>query len=153
MTALLSFLGGNVFRWIFGEIVSAWNKKQDHAHEMDRIKAQGEADAAQHARNMESLKTQAELQVKVITVQSEAAVNQIDAQAFLETVKATAVQTGFRFVDGWNAVIRPGLATWSVIMLTLGEFAILTLSENTIALAGVALGVYVADRQLFKRGK
>lgn len=32
ITALLSFLGGNVFRMIFGEVVSWLNKKQDHAH-------------------------------------------------------------------------------------------------------------------------
>lgn len=154
ITALLSFLGGNVFRMIFGEIVSAWNKKQDHAQEMDRMRLQGELDAAQHGRNMESIKLQADMQVKVVTVQAEAAVGQLEAQGWLETVKATAVQTGIKWIDGWNAVIRPGVATWSIVMLTLGEIGVISkLSDNVIALAGCALGIYLADRSLMKRGK
>ena len=38
ITALLSFLGGNVFRMIFGEVIAYLNKKQDHAQEIDRLK-------------------------------------------------------------------------------------------------------------------
>lgn len=153
LTALLSFLGGNVFRMIFGEIINAWNKKQDHAQEMDRMQLQGKLDADQHARNMESIKLQADMQIKVVTVQAEAAVGQLEAQGWVEAVKATALQTGIKWIDGWNAVIRPGVATWSIVMMTLGEFAVITLSENTVALAGCALGIYLADRSLFKRGK
>lgn len=153
LTALLSFLGGNVFRMIFGEIISAWNKKQDHAQEMDRMRLQGELDAAQHERNQAAIKLQADMQVKVITVQADAAIGQLEAQGWVEAVKATAIQTGVKWIDGWNAVIRPGVATWSIVMMTLGEFAVIHLSENTVALAGCALGIYLADRSLFKRGK
>ena len=39
-------------------------------------------------------------------------------------------------------------------MMTLGELGVIVhLSENTIAVCGVALGIYLADRSLFKRGK
>ena len=154
ITALLSFLGGNVFRMIFGEIVSFFNKQQEHAQEIERMKLQAEADAAQHARNMEAIKTQADLGVKTIQVQAEAAVGQIEAEGWLEAVKATAIKTGIMWIDGWNAVIRPGVATWSVVMLTLGEIGVIAhLSENVISVAGCALGIYLADRSLFKRGK
>lgn len=154
ITALLSFLGGNVFRMIFGEVISFLNKKQDHAQEIERIRLQGELDAAQHARNLEAITTQANLGVKTIQVQAEAAIGEIEAQGWLETVKATTVKTGILWVDGWNAVIRPGVATWSVIMLTLGEIGVITnLSENVVSVAGCALGIYLADRSLFKRGK
>ena len=34
-TALLSFLGGNVFRLMFGEVVSYLNKRQAHAMLLD----------------------------------------------------------------------------------------------------------------------
>jgi hypothetical protein len=153
ITALLSFLGGNVFRMIFGEIVSAWNKKQEHAQELDRMALQEKIDAAQHERNLAGIKLQADMQIKVVTVQAEAAVGQIEAQGWLEAIKATTVQTGIKWIDGWNAVIRPGVATWSIVMMTLGEFAVIHLSENTVALAGCALGIYLADRSLFKRGK
>lgn len=153
ITALLSFLGGNVFRMIFGEVIAYLNKKQDHAQEIDRLKLQNALDAAQHARNLEAIKTQAELGVKTIQVQSEAAIGEIEAQGWLEAVKGTSLKTGLAWVDAWNAIIRPALATWSIAMITLGEFMVVHLSDNTIALAGVALGIYVADRQLFKRGK
>jgi len=153
ITALISFLGGNVFRMIFGEVISFLNKKQDHAQEVERMKIQADLDAAQHARNLAGIRVQAELGVKTIQVQAEAVVGEIEAQGWLEAVKATAIKTGVAWVDAWNAVIRPGVATWSIIMMTLGEFSVITLSENTVALAGCALGIYLADRSLFKRGK
>lgn len=153
ITALLSFLGGNVFRMIFGEVISYLNKKQDHAQELDRMKLQNALDAAQHERNLKAITVQAELGVKTIQVQAEAAIGEIEAQGWLEAVKGTTTKTGLAWVDAWNAIIRPSLATWSIVMITLGEFAVVHLSDNTIALAGVALGIYVADRQLFKRGK
>lgn len=154
ITALLSFLGGNVFRMIFGEIVNAWNKKQDHAQEIERMKLQADLDAAQHQRNQEAIKTQADMGVKIIQVQADAAVGQIEAEGWLESVKATAIKTGIAWVDAWNATIRPGVATWSIIMLTLAEIgAIKALSENVMAICSCALGIYLADRSLMKRGK
>lgn len=153
ITALLSFLGGNVFRMIFGEIISAWNKKQDHSQEMDRMKLQAELDAAQHDRNLSAIRVQAELGVKTIQVQAESAIGQIEAEGWLEAVKATAIKTGLAWVDAWNAVIRPAVATWAIAMMTLHEFGVIVMSENTIALSGAALGIYLADRSLFKRGK
>lgn len=153
ITALLSFLGGNVFRMIFGEVIAYLNKKQEHAQEIDRLKLQNALDAAQHARNLEAIKTQAELGVKTIQVQAEAAIGEIEAQGWLEAVKATATKTGLVWVDAWNAVIRPAVATWAVAMMTLHEFGAIAMSENTIALSGAALGIYLADRSLFKRGK
>lgn len=154
ITALFSFLGGNIFRMIFGEVINFLNKKQDHDQEIERMKLQGELDAAQHARNLEAITTQASLGVKTIQVQAEAAVGQIEAEGWLEAVKATAVKTGVAWVDAWNAIIRPGVASWSIVMLTLGEIGVIAhLSENVTALAGCALGIYIGDRSLFKRGK
>jgi hypothetical protein len=154
ITALLSFLGGNIFRMIFGEIVNAWNKRQDHAQEIERMKLQGELEAAQHQRNQDAIKTQADLGVKTIQVQADAAIGQIEAQGWLEAVKSTAIKTGIAWVDAWNAVIRPGVATWSVVMLTLAEIgAIHALSDNVTAISSCALGIYLADRSLMKRGK
>jgi hypothetical protein len=153
ITALLSFLGGNVFRMIFGEVISWLNKKQDHTQELDRMKLQAELEAAQHGRNLESIRVQAELGVKTIQVQAESVIGEIEAQGWLEAVKGTVLKTGLIWVDAWNAVIRPGVATWSILMITLHEFGAIAMSENTIALSGAALGIYLADRSLFKRGK
>lgn len=153
ISALISFLGGSVFRMLWGEISSWLTKKQDHAYEMDRMRLQADLDAAQHSRNLESIRVQAELGVKTIQVQSESAISEIEAQGWFETVKATAIQTGIKFVDAWNAMIRPGVATWSVAMMTLAEFGAITMSESTSSVCFAALGIYLADRNLSKRNK
>lgn len=154
ISAVLSFLGGSAFRMVWGE-VSAWiNKKLEHAQEMERLQQQEGFAAAQHARNLEAIKVQADLQVKVIHVQAQSALDQLDAQTFLEGVKATTVRTGVKWVDAWNQVIRPGVATWAILMLTAAEFALITrMSEGTESVCFAALGLYLADRTLAKRGK
>jgi len=153
ISALISFLGGSAFRMLWGEI-SAWlTKAQDHKHELDRMHLQAELDRSQHERNMESIRVQAELGVKTIQVQAEAAISELEAQGWLEAVKGTTKTVGIAWVDAWNAIIRPGVATWAVLMMTLGEFGIMVLSENTLTVTGAALGIYLADRNLMKRGK
>lgn len=153
ISALLSFLGGSVFRMLWGEFSSWMNKRLEHEQEIERLKLQAEVDAAQHARNMEAIRVQAELGVKTIEVQTEAAISQLETEAWLEAVKGTTKTTGVRWVDAWNAVIRPGVATWSIVMMTLSEIGAFVLSENALAVASAALGIYLADRSLFKRGK
>lgn len=152
-SALMSFLGGAVFRTIWGEVSSFLTKRQDHVQEMDRLRLQGEMDANQHARNLESIKVQAELGVKTIQVQAEANISEFESKAWLEAVKSTTRTVGIVWVDAWNATIRPGVATWAIVMMTLGELGLMVLSENTLAIASVALGIYLADRNLMKRGK
>lgn len=153
ITALLSFLGGSAFRMLWGEI-SAWiTKRQDHSHEMALLALQEQHAAAQHARNLDAIRLQADLKVKVIEVQAQAAVAGLEAQAWLEAVRATGQRSGFWVVDAWNAVIRPCLATWAIAMITGDTLSWWKLSENGWMLASAALGIYVADRTLFKKGK
>lgn len=153
ITALISFFGGSVFRMIWGE-VSAWlTKHQDHSQEMDRMKVQAEFDAAAHLRNLETIKAQAEAGVKVIQQQAVANVQGVEADAWFEAVKSTTRTIGIAWVDAWNAAIRPFVATWSVVMIT-GHYQLWwVLDNNGWSLTGVALGIYLADRTLFKRGK
>jgi len=152
--ALFSFLGGSVFRMIFGEVIAFFDKKMEHQREIERMKLQAELDQAQFDRNQAAIKLQAELQVKVITTQAEAHISQAEADGWLEAVKAVGQKVGIAWVDGWNACIRPGVATWSVIMMTLAEFgAVAKLSDDVAAICGAALGIYLAERNLFKRGK
>lgn len=153
ITALLSFLGGSTFRMLWGEVSHWITAARDHKHEIERMRLQGELDAAQHARNLDALRLQADLGVKVIEAQREADVERTLADAWASAVDATSKATGVRWVDAWNQVIRPAVATWSVAMIT-GHYAgAWVLDENGWALAGAALGIYLADRALFKRGK
>jgi len=153
ITALISFLGGSVFRMIWGEFSSYFSKRQEHTQEIERLTLQGSLDAAQHDRNMTAITVQAGLGVKTIQVQAEAAISQIESEGWLAAAQATGKSIGVKWVDAWNAVIRPGVATWAVLMMTLGEFGVITLSDNTLAISGAALGIYLADRTLMKRGK
>lgn len=152
-TGLVSFLGGTAFRLIFGEIVSAWNKKQDHAYEIERMKLQETNNAAQHARTQEAIRLQAELGVQTIRVAAEGEVEKTLAKAWSEIVAATAKPTGNWVIDAWNGGIRPLLATVA-ITAWVGNFAgWWQLSEDDWHLTGAVLGIFIADRSLFKRGK
>lgn len=153
-TALLSFLGGNAFRLIFGEIASYFSKKQEHALEIERLRLQGELDAAQHVRNLESIRIQADLGVKVIEAKMAAVLTEVETNAWAQAVADVGKQTGIKFLDIWNGSIRPALATvaMAVVLFEIVRNGFV-LSDWDRELVGAILGIYVADRHLSKRGK
>lgn len=154
LTTIISFLGGNVMRMLVGELFAKWTEYQNHKQEIELIKLQNERDAAQHARNLESLKVQADLGVKEIRVRAEGAVSEVEANAWASAVEATTRPTGIWLVDLWNGAIRPGGATFFLILIGMHfHEKQWVLDEQGWALAGAFLGIYVADRQLFKRGR
>lgn len=154
ISAALTFFGGSTFRMVWGEVSHWLTAAREHKREMERMKLEGDLAAAAHARNQEAIKTQAELGIQVIRVQAEGAIDKLEAEGWLEAVKATGRSVGIAWVDAWNAVIRPALATWSVVMLSAQEFGVIKpLSEVTISVCLAILGIYVADRSLAKRGK
>ena len=154
MSALISFLGGSAFRMIWGEVSSYFTRKQEHSLEMERMKVQGDLEAAQHARNLESIRVQADLGVKTIQVQAEADLARTDAAAWADAVTAVGRSTGIKFLDIWNGSVRPLLATISIAVVL---FEVMKngfiLSEWDKELVSAILGIYVADRSLGKRGK
>lgn len=151
--SVLTFLGGSAFRMLWGEVSDWLTKKQDHAHEIERMRLQAQLDADQHARNLESIKVQADMGVKTIAVQAEADVNRTEAEGWLSAVQAVGTSVGIRWVDAWNAAIRPGGATWAIAMLTLDAFAVAKVGESTAEVCFAFLGLFVADRALGKKGK
>jgi len=154
MSALLSFLGGSVFRMIWGEMSAWWSKKQDHEHEIERMRVENELADRAHSRNLESIKLQADMNIKVIGVQAEAGISQTEADGWLEAVKGTTKVIGVKFIDAWNAGIRPLVATWALAMLTLHIAQNgWVLDDYGWQICGAALGIYLADRTLAKRGK
>ena len=154
IAALIAFLGGSFIRMLMGEVASWWTKRQDHNQEMERMRLQNELDASQHARNQDAIRLQAELGVKTIHVQAEAHTSNVETDAWLEAVKGTTKTIGVWWVDAWNGVIRPFIATWSIIVITIHIANTgWVLDVNGWSLCSAALGVYLADRQLFKRGK
>lgn len=154
ISALISFLGGSVFRMLWGEMSAMLTARQDHQHEIERMRLQADIEAAQHARNQEAIRLQAELGVQTIRVQGEAVAGGIEADAWASVVRGTTQQSGIWLVDLWNGIIRPFGATLCLALVVLHFYrADWVLDEQGWALIGAFLGVYVADRALFKRGK
>jgi len=153
--AILSFLGGSTLRMVWGEVSAFLSRKQDHAHEIERMRLQADLDGAAHARTLSSLRLQGELGVKTVEVQAAGAVDQLEAEGWLEAVKATGRSTGVAWVDAWNSMIRPFGASWALAILTSHEAGLLVnpLSDGTAQVAYAFLGIFVADRSLGKRGK
>jgi len=154
LSALFSFLGGSAFRMIWGEIAAWANKRQEHAHEIERLKLEADMEAARHARDMERVRLQADLKVQEVKVVADAAVSQLEAQAFVEAMKNSQKPTGIKWVDAWNGTIRPAAAT---VALGLWLFSLVQAGfipgEWDRELMGAILGFFFASRELAKRGK
>lgn len=154
LSALFSFLGGSVFRMIWGEVSDFFKKRQEHAQEMERLKMQAELEAGRHERDMARLKLQADLNVREVQVMGDLAIQKTEAEAFVEAVKTAMKPSGIKWVDAWNMSIRPAAAT---IALSLWVFALAKAGWITgdwdRELVAVILGFYFADRSLAKRGK
>lgn len=154
LATILSFFGGSVFRMLWGEISSFISARQTHSHELELMKLQGELQAAQHARNLAAIELQHKLGVEVIRVQGDADVSRAEADAWAKAVEGTTRQTGIWLVDLWNGLVRPVLASICIGLVVLHFWrAGWVLDEQGWSLVGAVLGIYVADRTLFKRGK
>lgn len=153
-SALFSFLGGSVFRMIWGEVSSFIEKRQEHAQEIERMRLQGDIDDREHARNMEALRVQSELGIKEVTVRSVAELANLDADGFYSAIKAAEAPSGIQWVDGWNKSIRPLCATICIGLWVLGVWHNnLLIAAFDMELICTVLGFYFADRTLGKRGK
>ncbi|MDW3682924.1 hypothetical protein RA280_14440 [Cupriavidus sp. CV2] len=153
-SAILSFLGGSAFRLIWEQISQAWTANQEQQHEIERMRLQGELDAAAHERNLASIKLQADLGVKTIAVQAEADLARIDAATFGQAVVESMKPTGNWIVDTWNGIVRPAAASialvlWCVALNAQG----FKMGDWDRELVGVILGFFFAVRVLSSRGR
>lgn len=153
LTGLLSFLGGSAFRMLWGEVSALFDKHLEHKQEVERMKLIEQFDEAKHRRELESLKLQAEQGVQLVRVQSDAKIDEYEAKAWAAISESTGKIVGIKWVDAWNACIRPGVATWAVALLTADAYALVTVPEGTMQVAWVYLGLFAADRTLGKRKK
>lgn len=154
MSALLTFLGGSAFRAIWGE-ASAWlQKRQDHKHELEAMRMQGELDAAQHERQQAAIKLQAELGVKTIQVQADADVARADAEGFYTAFAAAQKPSGIGWVDAFNALIRPLIAFICIVLWVraLNEAGFVLTDWDREIICGV-FGFWFANRVIANRGK
>ncbi len=158
MGAILSFLGGSAFRAVWSGVSGYFDKRQDHKYEIERMKLQMTLDDAQATRMQAAVKQQAELGIKTISVQADADVSRVEADAFRAAMERAAQPTGIKWVDAWNGIIRPSFASAALILWLWFEFSHMALNAWVISawsldLIAVVVGFYFADRSLSKRGK
>lgn len=154
ISALFSFLGGSVFRMVWGEVSAYLNKRQDHAHEVAMLKIQQELDDARHTRDLEQMRLASELGLKTIEAQKDAAIAAGELDAFSRAIEAAARPTGIKWVDAWNGSIRPSYATVALILWLVKVAAQgFKMDAFDAELLAVVAGFYFADRSLGKRGK
>lgn len=151
-SALFSFLGGSAFRLIWEQISGWLNARQEHAHELERLRMQAELDAAQHARNLEAIRVQAELGVQTIRVQGEQDVARSEVDAWAAAVANAGKPSGIWLVDAWNGSIRPLAASISIFLWVVALNANgWKMTDWDRELVGVVLGFFFASRALVKK--
>ncbi len=148
MTAILSFLGSAVFRWILEKLFGLVERKQDHAQEMQLRELQEKIDSGAHERNLELLAKQAALKVQLTELEHRGAVEMREYDGLVESIKA-AQPTGNKWIDGWNGSIRPFVATTCAVLwvATLAKRSFVP-AEFDLALIGSVLGWYFGTRSL-----
>ena len=154
LSGIISFLGGSVFRMIWGEVSSYFKQKQEHQQEIETMRVQAELDAGRHFRDLERLKLQSDLGVREVAVAGDMAIAKTEAEAFVEAMKNATKPTGNWFIDAWNGSIRPqyaevALILWLLKLISQG----FTMDDFDMSLLAVIAGFFFADRTLSKRGK
>lgn len=99
--SLLGGLFGGLFR-LAPEVMRLWDRKNEREHELKMNEQQ-----------MELIKIQGNLRMSEVQVESEIA----HMNAIMEVAKAQAKPTGIKWVDAWNALMRPMITTqWLLIL-------------------------------------
>lgn len=148
ITGLFSFFGGTAFRWLFGEVLGFLKAKQEHAHEVALMSLSFDQDKQRHEWQQAAIAAHAAAGVQVIEAQAEAT-----ARGAADTMMLTAIEqigrpSGIAWVDAWNAVIRPLLATVAIILVA-GQ----AVAPEHIVLQGVVLEVVCGILGLFIGGR
>ena len=102
---LLGTLFGGIFR-MAPEVLKWLDRKDERKHELSMFDKQLEAD-----------KLKGDQAIAQINAQADAAIGAAEVQAIIEATKAQAVQTGIKWVDALNALVRPMLAMQWLILL------------------------------------
>lgn len=105
LETLLGTLFGGAFR-LAPEVLKWLDRKDERTHELAMFDKQLAAD-----------KLKGDQAQQLAATQAEAAIGAAEIQAIIEATKAQGVQTGIKWVDAINALIRPLLALQWLIVL------------------------------------
>lgn len=128
---LLGTLFGGIFR-MAPEVLKWLDRKDERKHELSMFDKQLEAD-----------KLKAEAGERLAQIEADKGIGIAEIQALIEGAKAQAVQTGNKFVDSINALVRPVLTFyWCVALYTgalIAQYVALTNSGKGGAEAVLAI--------------
>jgi len=154
MSALLSFLGGSVFRMIWGEVASFITRWQEHHYEIARLELQIKIDDHASDRQAKNLEVQGKLGIQTLVAQHESEMAQADNQTFKEAIVSVFKPIVNPLLDFWNGAIRPLAATIVIVLWCCKLFAQgFIMDDYDRELSGVVLGFFFANRVLGSRGK
>lgn len=131
---LLGTLFGGLFR-MAPEVLKWLDRKDERSHELAMFDKQLEAD-----------KLKGDQAQQLAATQADATIGAAEIQAIIEATKAQAVQTGIRWVDAFNTIIRPLLALqwlivlWPAVVVAGFALAVQTGADPLVALKA-AFGV------------
>lgn len=131
---MLGTLFGGIFR-MAPEVLKWLDRKDERKHELSMFDKQLEAD-----------RLKGDQAIAQINAQADAAIGAAEVQAIIEATKAQAVQTGIKWVDAFNAIIRPLLALqwlivlWPAVVIAGFALAVQTGADPLVALKA-AFGV------------
>lgn len=155
---LIGTLFGGLFR-IAPEVLKWFDRKDERRHELAMLGRQIEAD-----------RLRAEQALAQTQAQADASISVAEIQAVIEATRAQAAQSGIRWVDALNSLVRPLLAfqwlilLWPAVVIAGFWLAVRMGADPLVALRGSfgadekALAASVAsfwlvDRSLRKMGR
>lgn len=147
-----------IFSRFLPEILSWLDKRDERKHELAMLGAQMEAD-----------RLRGELALQQLQAQAEITLGTKEIEAIIAATRAQAVKTGVRWVDAINALMRPLITFWWVIVLYTAAMAVqfwgliqygmstpaalLTVfSSDEKAIAASIISFWFVDRALRKKG-
>ena len=140
--SLLGGVVGGVFR-LAPEVMKLIDRKNERAHELAMLAANIEAD-----------KLRAQQQIALVTEQNAGALNLAEVQALVAATNAQAAQTGIRWVDALNSLVRPLLAfQWLLLLWPAAVIAgfVLAVQGGTPALEALR-GAFGTEEQTLASG-
>lgn len=111
MTIIGTALG--IFSRFLPEILSWLDRRDERKHELAMLGAQMEAD-----------RLRGELALQQLEAQAEITLGAKEIEAVIAATKAQAVKTGVRWVDAINALMRPLITFWWVVVLYTAAMAV-----------------------------
>lgn len=154
LSSVIGLFGGAAFRAIWagvGGLISSW---VEHKQEIQKAELQDRLDANKHQRNLTEMETAKRLELQVIERKGEIDLSLLDGEIFKSGLENLGKPSGFWIIDAWKSSIQPALATLVLWMVFQHYYTLnFKLDDRGWELCGAVIGMYVADRFLFRRGQ